>query len=478
MHKWHKYIRVHTPLKLVIITRAQKSTLTTDTKTSSSKEISPTFLERISNSFNIVKSSIFKEKNSSKDNDKLKEIFGGGSTVSKNFINRTDTWNQAIAEAEKLVQDGKKDTKYIDPIKLVGKDLLYLTKNIKRLIGSGHPLLNTISEYYFSSEGKHIRPLIVLLMSQATSIAPKHYNAAYTEHFQTMDKPLSTSSLFETLNSKDTSSTLYYPSFSSTGVIILPTQRRLAEIIEMIHTASLFHDDVIDESEARRNNPSANISFGNKMAILAGDFLLARASVALARLRNPEVIELLATAIANLVEGEFMQLKNVPSKGTATFEYYMEKTYMKTASLIAKGCRAASVLGGSTQEVSEIAYTYGRNIGLAFQLVDDMLDFIVSSKELGKPAGADLRLGLATAPVLYAWEEYPELGPLIKRKFSQEGDVKKASELVYQSNGIEQTKLLAASHCQTAINAILKLPESDARNALIQLSQKILTRKK
>ncbi|GBB85948.1 hypothetical protein RclHR1_12390010 [Rhizophagus clarus] len=471
MHKW--------PLKLVIITKAQKSTLTTNTKTSSSKEVSPSFLERISNSFNIVKSSIFKEKNSSIDNKKLKEIFGRGSTSSKNHIYKTDTWNQAIAEAEKLVQDEKKDTIYIDPIKLVGKDLLDLKTNIKRLLGSGHPLLNTISEYYFSSEGKHIRPLIVLLMSQATSIAPKQYNATYnTEHFQTVDKPLTTSSSFETLDSKDNSTLYYYPSFSSTGTIILPTQRRLAEIIELIHTASLLHDDVIDESEKRRNNPSVNISFGNKMAILAGDFLLARASVALARLHNPEVIELLATAIANLVEGEFMQLKNVSSKGTTTFEYYMEKTYMKTASLIAKGCRAASVLGGSTQEVSEIAYTYGKNIGLAFQLVDDVLDFIVSSEELGKPAGADLRLGLATAPVLYAWEEYPELGPLIKRKFSQEGDVKKASELVNQSNGIKQTKLLAASHCQTAINAILKLPESDARNALIQLSQKMLTRKK
>ncbi|RIA87551.1 solanesyl pyrophosphate synthase [Glomus cerebriforme] len=475
---------MHTPLKLVIITKAQKSTLSasTDTKTPSSKEVSvqPTFLERISNNFNTIKSSIFKEKNSSLES-KFREIRSRSS--SGNFNYKTDTWNQAIAEAEKLVQNERKESIYIDPIKLVGKDLLDLTKNIKRLLGSGHPLLDTVSEYYFSSEGKHIRPLIVLLMSQATSIAPKQCNAAHTEYFQIIDKPLSSStSSFDVPNNKVTASTLYYPSFSSTGTIILPTQRRLAEIIEMIHTASLFHDDVIDGSETRRNNPSANISFGNKMAILAGDFLLAKASVALARLRNPEVTELLATVIANLVEGEFMQLKNVSSKGTSntmtTFEYYMEKTYMKTASLIAKSCRAASVLGGSTQEVTEIAYTYGRNIGLAFQLIDDMLDFVVSSKELGKPAGADLKLGLATAPVLYAWEEYPELGPLIKRKFSQEGDEKKARELVYQSKGIEQTKLLAASHCQTAINAILKLPESDARNALIQLSQTVLTRKK
>src|SRR5205823_2170052 len=140
---------------------------------------------------------------------------------------------------------------------------------------------------------KHIRPLIVLLMSQATSIAPKQWNTAHTEYFQTIDKPLTPLSF----DIKNKDPTLYYPSFSSTGTMILPTQRRLAEITEIIHTASLLHDDVIDESETRRNKPSANINFSNKMAILAGDFLLARASVALARLRNPEVIELLATVI-------------------------------------------------------------------------------------------------------------------------------------------------------------------------------------
>ena len=214
-------------------------------------------------------------------------------------------------------------------------------------------------------------------MSQATSIAPKQCNPVHAESFQIIDKPLTPPSLNN--NNRDieynSSSKLFYPSISSTGAVIFPTQRRLAEIVEMIHTASLLHDDVIDRSETRRNMPSANMNFGNKMAILAGDFLLARASIALARLRNYEVVELMSTVISNLVEGEFMQLKNTQnssSKGTSktmsTFEYYMEKNYMKTASLIANGCRAASVLSGSTQEISEIAHTYGKNIGLAFQV--------------------------------------------------------------------------------------------------------------
>ena len=187
------------------------------------------------------------------------------------------------------------------------------------------------------------------------------------------------------------------------------------------------------------------------MAVLAGDFLLGRATVAISRLRNPEVVELVSNSIANLVEGEFMQLKNTvvdgdlstiangaqkippPSKKLANpvheyrvpanqgesnlpqnivetaFEYYLHKTYLKTASLISKSCRAAAILSGAKEPVIENCYNFGKNLGICFQLVDDLLDFTVSSKDLGKPAGADLDLGIATAPVLYAWKEDPSL---------------------------------------------------------------------
>ena len=165
------------------------------------------------------------------------------------------------------------------------------------------------------------------------------------------------------------------------------------------------------------------------MAVLAGDFLLGRASVALARLRDAEVIELLATVIANLVEGEFMQLKNTaqdeakPIWTEDTIAYYLQKTYLKSASLISKSCRAAALLGQCSPDVVEAAYAYGRNLGLAFQLVDDMLDYTTSGEELGKPAGADLELGLATAPLLFAWKSNKKLGMLVGRKFSGDGDV-------------------------------------------------------
>ncbi|CRK16947.1 hypothetical protein BN1708_011886 [Verticillium longisporum] len=265
---------------------------------------------------------------------------------------------------------------------------------------------------------------------------------------------------------------------------ILPSQRRLAEITELIHTSSLLHDDVIDHSVSRRGSPSANLEFSNKMAVLAGDFLLGRASVALARLRDAEVIELLATVIANLVEGEFMQLKNTaqdernPAWSQEAVDYYLRKTYLKTASLISKSCRASALLGNADAATVEAAYAYGKNLGLAFQLVDDMLDYTRSEKDLGKPVGADLELGLATAPLLYAWKANPELGALVGRKFEGEGDVARARELVLQSNGIEQTRALAQEYSEKAIEAISGFPDSEAKDGLIEMAMKALQRQK
>lgn len=324
----------------------------------------------------------------------------------------------------------------VDPLRIVGKEMKFLTKNIRLLLGSGHPTLDTVAKYYTQSEGKHIRPMVVLLMSRATALAPKIRRTTSIPTTASINNPISPSTVLSDLNpsSPETnplSAAATESAYNSTDSDILPSQRRLAEITELIHTASLLHDDVIDHSLSRRSSPSANIAFGNKMAVLAGDFLLGRASVALARLRDAEVIELLATVIANLVEGEFMQLKNTaldelsPVWTEDAITYYLKKTYLKSASLISKSCRAAALLGQSAPEVVEAAYLYGKNLGLAFQLVDDMLDYTISGEELGKPAGADLELGLATAPLLFAWKQNRELGSLVGRKFGGDGDVQK-----------------------------------------------------
>jgi hexaprenyl-diphosphate synthase len=366
----------------------------------------------------------------------IRRRFSGGK-------DKQSAWGTAVAAVQSSISDvlpnrPAPNNITIDPLRIVAKELKFLNKNIRQLLGSGHPILDTVAKYYTRSEGKHVRPLLVLLMSRAIARAPKRTRRdTLIPDSQTIDNPMSPSKILHDTNPDqsahnprtDPSDEIDY-AFPADGSI-LPSQRRLAEITELIHTASLLHDDVIDHSTTRRSEPSANTLFGNKMAVLAGDFLLGRASVALARLRDPEVTELLATVIANLIEGEFMQLRNTaldekePRWREENISYYLQKTYLKSASLISKSCRAAALLAHSAPEIVDSAYGYGRNLGLAFQLVDDMLDYTISESELGKPAGADLMLGLATAPLLLAWKERPELGRLVGRKFTEPGDVEK-----------------------------------------------------
>lgn len=326
-----------------------------------------------------------------------------------------------------------------EPSAIIMQELKSLSKNMQNLLGSGHPILDSVAKYYVQGDGKRLRPMIVLLMSQATAVAPKDEgwqkirlgpNTASGYMSKDVNASLSPLAMLQDFNPGLISLTKE-ATLNLDELPVLTTQKRLAEIVEMVHTASLFHDDVIDNADSRRGRLSGNLVFGNKMAVLAGDFLLGRASVCVARLRDPEVSELMSTAITNLVEGEFMQLKNTctdyhsPDFSKQTMEYYLQKTYLKTASLISKSCRGTALLGGATREIADAAYEYGKNLGLSFQIVDDLLDFTVTEAELGKPVGADLKLGLATAPVLFAFGKYPELGPMIERQFNEPGDIER-----------------------------------------------------
>nr|POE52014.1 putative hexaprenyl pyrophosphate synthase, mitochondrial [Quercus suber] len=389
----------------------------------------------------------------------------------------------AVSKAKQIFNSGPRPPLGIDPLKSVAKEMSFMTGNIQQLLGSGHPMLDTVSKYYTQSEGKYIRPMLVLLMSQATALFPTT-RRTWSGRGNEIDQSITPQAVLADVNPSSPLTAETFESAEQADESVLPSQRRLAEITELIHTASLLHDDVIDTSVSRRGNASANIAFGNKMAVLAGDFLLGRASVALARLRDPEVTELLATVIANLVEGEFMQLKNTaldeknPVWQENTITYYLQKTYLKSASLISKSTRAAALLGDHSAEVVEAAYQYGKNLGLAFQLVDDMLDYTVSAVELGKPAGADLELGLATAPLLFAWKDNRELGLLVGRKFALPGDVEKARELVVASDGLEQTRALAQDYVDKAARAIAFFPDSDAKAGLIDMCSKVMKRRK
>lgn len=315
-----------------------------------------------------------------------------------------------------LAHDSKSARPRADPYKLVAPQLQTLRDTLLNLLGSSHPSLTEIAQYYFLHPSKQIRPLLVLLFSQATNGLgrgwPAKKWAAECEgaggRAQELDTTLTRP---DVLNDWNPNMPDHTASFSSTFSLrnprssheppvpplwvtdpstptlvpvstLLPTQIRLAQIVEMIHVASLLHDDVIDNSPLRRGAPSAPAAFGNKLSVLAGDFLLGRASAALSRLGESEVVELIAGVIANLVEGEILQLKAVHGEelgldkqltqgaGKENWNIYLQKSYMKTASLMAKGARAAVVLSGCREGElwKEIAYAYGRNIGLAFQV--------------------------------------------------------------------------------------------------------------
>jgi decaprenyl-diphosphate synthase subunit 1 len=144
-----------------------------------------------------------------------------------------------------------------------------------------------------------------------------------------------------------------------------------------------------------------NALFGQKKAIIGGDYILAKAGAMVARLNNDEVTQILAQVLEDLVQGEFMQM-GANEGNTERFTHYIGKTFNKTASLMAYSCKGVAILGGSDESLAEMAFQYGRHVGIAFQLIDDLLDFVSSTATMGKPTAADLQLGLATAPVLFA----------------------------------------------------------------------------
>jgi geranylgeranyl pyrophosphate synthase len=230
-------------------------------------------------------------------------------------------------------------------------------------------------------------------------------------------------------------------------------QAQLGQIVEMIHVASLIHDDVLDEADTRRGGEAVHKLYSNKVAVLAGDYLLARASVLLARLENTAVVQIMATALESLVAGEIMQLKASPEE-LLQMESYLKKSYYKTASLICYACRSTALLGGHAygSTVATACEEFGFHMGLAFQIQDDILDFTAAANILGKPALADMNLGLSTAPILYAAQEFDHLRPLVKRRFKEKGDKQTALEALYKSKtAMNKAKQLAQFHAQVSL---------------------------
>nr|YP_009312904.1 Prenyl transferase [Helminthora furcellata]SCW21158.1 Prenyl transferase [Helminthora furcellata]SCW24018.1 Prenyl transferase [Helminthora furcellata] len=305
---------------------------------------------------------------------------------------------------------------------VVEDDLKTLDENLKSMVGARHPILSAASEHLFSAGGKRLRPALVILVArhtlQKTSVTPSHL--------------------------------------------------RLAEITEIIHTASLVHDDVIDECITRRGVTTVHSLYNNKIAILAGDFLFAQSSWYLANLDNLDVVKTISKVITDFAEGEVRQ-------GMIQFNYqismneYIEKSFYKTASLMAASCQGSAMLSNLNHSSQHQYYIYGKHLGLAFQIIDDMLDIIGSNKNLGKPVGSDLKNGNLTAPVLFTLLETSDLQYLIEDEFENDSDVKNAVQLIYNGQGLKKAKDLAEEHIQTAINVIPDQGSEDNQDSLYSL---------
>lgn len=331
----------------------------------------------------------------------------------------------------------------VDPFKMVADDISRLNAEVCGEVTGKDEVLTASSQHFFGAgntrEGKRVRPVLVCLMGQATAM------------LQDLDE-----------QQQQEASDQY---------------RRLAAITEMIHTASLVHDDVLDAADTRRGGSAVHKLYSTRAAVMSGDFLLARASIALAGLGKTEVVQEMAKSLEALVQGEIMQLQSTADE-RLSLEYYLTKSYCKTASLMAFSCKSAALLAHHERdsEVAVAAEKFGYHFGLAFQVIDDLLDFTGTSDTLGKPGLQDMALGLSTAPVLYGIDEHPELKTLVARKFGEDGDVQRACELVLDSQGLQRTKELATFHAQAAVDACCSLPESNARAGLIRLCHVVLSR--
>ena len=329
-----------------------------------------------------------------------------------------------------------------DPFKLVEKELQPLSDYVKQLVASENPVLTMAASHFFEKrQGKRFRPTIVALMGRALG-------------------------------------SLNVDSNGNSNTNITPRQLQLGQITEMIHVASLIHDDVLDEADMRRGGQAVHTMYTNKVAVLAGDYLLARASVLLARLQHLQVVEVMASALDSLVQGEIMQARS-KKEDLMDMNYYLRKSYFKTASLICNSCKSTALIAGydETNEMTIDAEKFGYHLGMAYQIIDDILDFTGASASLGKPAQADMELGLATAPILFAAEANSELRPLIERRFKNEGDIQTAVALATQTDCVARSYALAEFHAQKGVEALMRFPESDARSALLILMHMVLSRK-
>ncbi len=318
------------------------------------------------------------------------------------------------------------ETDNADPTDLA---LLRVDGVIRDRLSSRVALINQISHYIINAGGKRIRPRLVLLFSEALGFdGPERYE--------------------------------------------------LAAIVEFIHTATLLHDDVVDESALRRGRATANAMFGNAASVLVGDFLYSRAFQMMVSVNRIRVLQVLADATNVIAEGEVLQLMNMHDPDLAVADYLQVIRY-KTAKLFEASARLGAVLAGADAALEESCADFGRSLGTAFQLVDDLLDYEGNSSELGKNVGDDLREGKPTLPLLLAMERAAEPDRALIRHAIEHGELQKLPDIlaiVRSTGALDATRAAAQAQADKARAVLAHLPPSRAREALLDLCARSIHR--
>jgi octaprenyl-diphosphate synthase len=313
----------------------------------------------------------------------------------------------------------------IDTIKaLMADDMNAVDAVIQQRLSSEVVLVNQLSHYIVNSGGKRLRPLLSLLASQAYGYQGEHHHT-------------------------------------------------LAAIIEFIHTATLLHDDVVDESDMRRGRETANALFGNAASVLVGDFLYSRAFEMMVDVDSMRIMQILAETTNVIAEGEVMQLMNCNDADT-TEQRYLDVIHAKTAKLFEAATRLGAVLCQRPQDEENAMASYGMHLGTAFQLIDDVLDYSSSSEEMGKNVGDDLAEGKPTLPLIYAMRNGTAEQSAIVRKAIEEGGLEyleQVMDAIRHTGAIEYTEQTARQEAELAIQQLQHLPESDYKAAMIALAR-------
>ena len=253
----------------------------------------------------------------------------------------------------------------------------------------------------------------------------------------------------------------------------------MATAVELLHISTLVHDDAIDKSMVRRGRPTINSLWGEERAVLLGDYLFAKAGEFTATTENLRAIMLFTQTLETISSGELNQIFNAFNM-EQTRESYLKRIASKTSSLFCLATESGAILSDAPEESIKVLREYGYNFGIAFQIVDDILDFTGTEEELGKPIGSDLAQGTLTLPAMLILEHYPEDNP-VKRVFQDENkeeNIKLAIELVRNSPIIEQCYEIASSYCAKACQNLDLLPDHPSRKALRELADYTITRKK